>query len=91
VIGIPVITLEVEGMRASIKTALTEYMTDLSSEIAEAVDRVCTAENVQALVTRQVQDVMVQVIREEVSRYYRQGPGQAAVRDIVESILRSQQ
>lgn len=83
----PVVSLELAGMRASVKTALNEYLTGLKDQVAEAVDRVCTPEHVKALVDREVASVLNSVVRDEVERFYRQGNGRETVRQVIEERL----
>jgi len=87
-LGLPVVTLTVEGMKADIKTALHSYLLGLSEEVAAAVDKVCTRENIQAVIDQEVASTLRVVIHEEVERYYRHGGGVQVVRDAVAQKLR---
>lgn len=83
----PVVSLEVAGMKMSIRKALDEYVLGLSGEIREAIDRACTPENVRAVIAREADAVLALVIREEVENFYRRGPGRKAVREAVSEKL----
>jgi hypothetical protein len=83
----PVVSLEVAGMRMSVKKALAQHVADLSAEISEAVDRVCAPLNVKAVIDAEAAAVLRMVIHEEVERFYRHGPGRQAVREAVEEKL----
>lgn len=87
---IPVIRLEVEGMKFAILKAIPEYAADLSAEIASAVERFCTPENIQVVIDTEVSRVIRSVIDEEVTRFYRSGDGRAVIRQAVGERLRSQ-
>lgn len=87
-LGFPVVTLTVEGMKADIKTALHGYLLSLSEEVSSAVDKVCTKENIQAVIDQEVARTLQVVIHEEVERYYRRGGGVQVVRDAVAQKLR---
>lgn len=87
--GFPVVTLEVQGMRAELKKAFLGYVAGLSSEIQEAIDLACSPENVKLIVAREVAHAVNEAVREEVERFYKEGPGRRAVRDAVNEKLRN--
>lgn len=87
--GFPLVSLEVQGMRASIKKAFLDHVEELSSEIQQAVDLACTPENVKRVVAVEVARAVDEAVREEVERFYKEGPGRRAVRDAVSEKLRN--
>lgn len=87
--GLPVISLEIQGMNAGVKKVILEHLTDLSSEVQHALDRVCAPENVQRVIDRHVGSALDEAVREEVERFYRSGPGRAKIREAVDQKLGS--
>jgi hypothetical protein len=87
VTAIPIVRLEVDGMKHSILQALSTYATDLSEEIKSAVERFCTPENIQAVIDREVHSVISRVVGEEVDRFYRSGAGRAVISQAVQERL----
>ena len=86
-VPIPIIRLEVEGMKFAILKGLAEYATDLSEEIKSAVERFCTPANIQSVIDREVHTVISRAIGEEVDRFYRTGAGRAVIRQAVDERL----
>ena len=86
--SIPVIRLTMEGMKASVLHAFSQYEAQLAQELREAVERFCTPENIQAVVDREVRTAIGDAVREEVDRFYRTGAGRQVVRQAVEQQLR---
>lgn len=85
--GVPTVTLTIEGMRAELKSAILARISETSSEVSDAIDRICTPESVQAAVDLQVRSALEYAVRDEVERYFREGPGRRKVRAAVEQEL----
>jgi hypothetical protein len=86
-VSIPIIRLEVEGMKASILAAFTAHVASLDADIQAAVDDFCRPANIAAVVTEHVNAVIAQAVREEVERFYRYGEGRRAVARAVAEAL----
>ena len=80
----PVIRLEVEGMRHTIKVALSEYAARMDADIQAAVDAYCDPKNIRAVVDDIASKEIKAAIQGEVERYFRSGFGRAAIREAVE-------
>lgn len=85
--SIPVIRLEVERMKHSILAAFSEYQGKLDADLVAAVEAYCAPENIQAVIAREVQRVLDNVIREEVERFYRYGHGREVVKEAIRKVL----
>lgn len=77
--NMPIIRLEVEGMRYAVMTALTEHQAQMDSDIRAAVDAYCTPDNLAAVVKEVATRALDAAIRDEVDRFFRWGAGREAV------------
>ena len=85
---IPIIRMEVEGMKAQICTALREYAVQMDKDIQTAVDAYCTPENITRVIHQAAFAALDYAIKEEVDKFFRYGDGRKAVAAAVkESIL----
>jgi len=89
---IPIIRLEVEGMKRTICAALSEHAAQMDADIKAAVEDYCTPANLKRIVGETARRVLDTTIREEVEKFFRySGEGRKAVADAVrESILSKQ-
>lgn len=86
---IPVIKLEVEGMKYAIKTALTQHQAAMDKAVNQALEQICSEENIKYIVESEARRVLEQVIQEEVVKFFRYGEGRQAVAESVkETILK---
>jgi len=87
--NVPVITLKVEGMAHQITAALTEHQAQMDSCIAAAVQNVCSADNIAAVIEQEAEKVFEQVLQKEVYDFFSYGAGRAVVAKAVrEKLLR---
>lgn len=86
--NIPVITLEVQAMKHTMKTLLTKYAMQIDTEIQAAVDEFCTPENVKRIVKEAAKSAIQSSIADQVQGYFKYGAGReqvaAAVREQLE-------
>ena len=88
---LPIIRLEVEGMKRTIVTALTEHSAQMDADIQAAVEYYCTPENLSKVVRQEADRQFDHAIREEVTKFFRFGDGRKAVAEAVrESILKNE-
>ncbi len=73
--NMPFVRLEIQGMKQTIVQAMHKQMIHLDADITAAVEEVCTPENVRRVVDEHIAQAMMAVIREEVEKFFRQGPG----------------
>ena len=85
--NLPIVRLEVENMRHTIQVALSQYLTQMDTDIQASLDSVCTPENVTRIVKETAEREIEGVIREEMQKFFRYGKGRAAVQDAVKAIL----
>lgn len=64
--NVPVIRLELEGMRMSVKRALLEQGALLDEEVQLAISRLCTEENLRKAIEEAAQQQFTQVVRQAV-------------------------
>jgi hypothetical protein len=84
--NIPIIRLEVEGMKYAIKTALTQHAFEIDTYIQEAVDQYCSDDNLRQVVTAQARAAIESSVKDEIDRFFR-GAGRKAVADAVTAAL----
>lgn len=86
--NVPIITLEIAGMRSQMKIALSQHAVQMDKNVQEAIDAYCTSENLAHIVKTAARQALDQAIREEVDKFFRYGDGHKAVATAVkESIL----
>ncbi len=85
---LPIIRLEVEGMKYTMQTALQEHVARMDASIIEAVERYCTPENINAVVQKAATEALNCAVKEEVRDFFsRTGNGRKVVREFVNSYL----
>lgn len=86
--NIPVITLEIQGMKHTIKTALMREAAAIDSGVQAALDKLCTEENVARIVEDEARQQIESALKEEVKNFFRwSNAGRAAVREAVHEHL----
>lgn len=85
---IPIIRLEVEGMKKAIMHALTQHTAMMDEDIKTAVDRVCTPEYVSSLVAEVTQKEMTEAIERQIKHFYSYGEGYEAIREAVATMFK---
>jgi len=87
--NIPIIRLEIEGMRYQIATALAQHSFELGEGIQRAVAEFCTEENIDKVVNTLVNEQIKKTVQDEVTAFFSYGKGRTAVKSAVEEIMRS--
>ncbi len=86
--NIPIIRLEVEGMKYTMQAALQEHVARMDASIIEAVERYCTPENIDYVVQKAATEALDCAIKEEVRDYFsRTGNGRKVVKEFVNIYL----
>jgi hypothetical protein len=85
--NIPVIRLEVQGMKHTMMVALQQYQVNLDADIQQAIADYLTEENVSRVVRESVRSAIELVLREEVLKFYQYGEGRKMVQQIIQSSL----
>jgi hypothetical protein len=80
--NIPIIKIEFESMRQSLRIAMTEQMVTMDSNIKEAIDKYCTVENLQYIINSEVMRSVNEAVKEEVQSLFKySGAGRKAIRE----------
>ena len=86
--NIPIIRLEVESMRQTMALALTEYTSQLDTDLHNAIDAYCTPDNLRRVIEQEANRTLEQVIREQVKAWFIYGAGREVIKRAVEQKLR---
>lgn len=81
--NLPIIRLEVKGMRQQIAIAFTQFQLSQDAMVKDAIAKVCTPENVQRVIDEAVEKELESGIRTTVEDFYRYGDGRKLVTDLV--------
>lgn len=82
--NIPIIKLEIQGMKHTIQAALTARAAQLDTSLQAAVEAYCTDENIEYIVKQEVTTALNAAIKEEIRSYFQWSkPGRQAVREAV--------
>jgi hypothetical protein len=85
---LPVIRLEIEGMKHEISHYMSEHVLQLDQDIRNAIEKFCTMENIQLTITAEVLKQLDIAISEEVRNFFTyHAEGRAKVREAVEKYL----
>ncbi len=86
--NIPIIKLEVQGMKHTILAALTREAASLDANIQAAVESYCSEENIQQIVEEEARRQVKEALKQEVQNFFRFGAtGRIAVREAVHEYL----
>lgn len=88
--GLPIIRLEVESMKRTIRVALTDYMVRMDQDVKQAIEDICTPEYVQGVLRDAVRNALAVGIREEVTNFFNYGEGRKIVAAAVRQKLLSE-
>jgi hypothetical protein len=88
---LPIIRLEVEGMKRTIMAALAEHSAQMDADLQNAIEDYCTPENLARVVQNAAREQLAAAIQAEVKNFFWYGPGRKAVAEAVkESILKNE-
>jgi hypothetical protein len=68
--NLPIISLQIQGMKETILHAFSERMIDLSSEVKLSLDRYCTPENIQRSIDETVRPLVDEAINTAVRKWW---------------------
>jgi hypothetical protein len=85
--SLPVIKLELEGMRHTMHMALMKHQLDIDTATQAAIAAYCTEENINKVVNAAAKNALDYVLKEEVERFFRLGAGRRAIADTVNAAL----
>jgi hypothetical protein len=82
---IPIIRLEIEGMKATVCTALTQYAAKMDADIQHAVNSYCESGNLERVVREAATNALDAVVKEEVRYLFSHGSiGRKAVKEAIQ-------
>lgn len=81
--SMPVVNVELQGMKLNIKHAIIERQGWLDEWLAQQLDEMLTPERLEADLKRQARDIIDRIVREEIEQFYRYGDGRQRIRDAV--------
>lgn len=81
----PILTLEIENMRQSVKTAFGGYLDEFRLAIEKELERICTDSYINAFLHEEVEKLLNQTMNEEIRSYFEYGEGRRKIRKVVES------
>lgn len=85
---LPIIRLEIEGMRHEITHYMSEHVLQLDQDIRNTIEKFCTMENIQLTISAEVLKQLDIAIAEEVRNFFSyHAEGRAKVREAVEKYL----
>jgi hypothetical protein len=84
---IPIIKLEVQGMRHTMAFALSQYTAQIDETLQAALEAYCTPENLERVIQTETAKILDQVIKEEVKNWFTYGEGRKAIKEAVEKKL----
>lgn len=85
--GVPIIRLEVEGMRLVVHQALMEHAARMDADVQAAIERAITPENVSRIVQETAAREVRAAIDSAIESFYRFGAGRDVIRREVEKTL----
>ena len=85
--NVPIIRLEIEGMKYTLQTALSEHSAQIDKDVQAAIERFCRPENIQEHINRAVKQSLGVVLAEEIERHFKYGEGREAIRQAVRTAL----
>jgi len=80
----PIIRLEIEGMKFAMQRALSEHGTLMDSSVMKAIERYCTADNINIVVQEAATEALDEAVIEEVRDFFKfNHNGRLVVREVV--------
>ncbi len=82
--NIPIIKLEVEGMKYTVLQALMQHSAQMDASVQAAVEAYCTEGNLDDVIRGELRKCMNSAVSEEVQRFFGYaGAGRQAIREAV--------
>lgn len=86
---LPIIKLEVEGMKHAIKVALSQHTIEIDAHIQAAINEYCTDDNLQTVIVAATKAAIDNVVKDEITRFFEYGDGRKAVSAAIEETILS--
>lgn len=81
--ALPLIRMDVEGLRYSVATMLTEHSARMDEDIKNALDKYCTPENLKRVIEEATFSNINHAIQEEIKQFFQYGVGRDAIKKAV--------
>lgn len=89
--ALPIIRLEIEGMKHAISTALSEHAAKMDKDVQDAIQSYCAPDNIRRIISQAANKALSDTIREEVDAFFRYGEGRKIVAAAIkEKILKNE-
>ena len=86
--NIPIIKIELEGIKKTLYTALNKDVIDFDAGIKSALDKYCSESHIHALVENEALKVIEEAVKEEVRVFFRHtNTGRLAIKEAVTEYL----
>lgn len=86
--NMPIISLQLQGMKHTIHAALANEHAAMDKAVQEALDRLCSEENVARIVHEEARRQIEATLKEEVQNFFRwSNAGRLAIREAVQERL----
>lgn len=89
--NIPIISLEIKGMRCSIQKALSQHLLETDAMVQKAIETYCSSDNIERIIQETTFRTIDAVVREEVEIYFRNGEGRKEISNAVKEVLSKRQ
>lgn len=83
----PIIRIEIESMKRTLNTMLSERAALLSEEMQKAVDTFCTPERIEKLITETAHRELEAIVKSEISAFFNYGAGRRSIRASIQRQL----
>jgi len=86
--NVPIIKLEVEGMRHTVTTALSQHSAEIDENIRKAINFYCSPDNIENVIHKEVTEAIDNAVKEEIRSFFKYSkPGRQAIREAVMKYL----
>jgi hypothetical protein len=89
--SMPIIRLEVEGMKMAILNAFHAQHVEIDTYVQKELERFCAPENLRRVVGKHVDTVVEAAIRDSLESFFRYGAGKKLITAWMLSILRNEE
>lgn len=86
----PIISMEIEGMRHKMKTALLSHKLQMDEDISRAVDEFCKPENIKKIIDNAAVRALESAVQQEVENFFKFGAGRATVIEAVKERFKNE-
>lgn len=88
--SLPIIRIEIEGMRHSILRALSEREVQMDKHVADALQRYVDSGELARTIDREISAAIERAIKENAESYFRYGEGRKLIADMVAARIRAE-